>query len=69
MADKAVDKPANLLEVRGLTRTFASRNGLFGKKRVMTAVGDVTLDVPHPDSPTTPNTSPRVIRSDTSSSA
>ena len=46
MADKAVDKPANLLEVRGLTRTFASRNGLFGKKRVMTAVGDVTLDVP-----------------------
>lgn len=38
--------PANLVEIRALTRSFTSRNGLFGKKRTMTAVGDVTLDVP-----------------------
>jgi oligopeptide/dipeptide ABC transporter ATP-binding protein len=37
---------ANLVEVRHLTRQFSSRNGLFGKKRVMTAVSDVSLDVP-----------------------
>ena len=46
MADKAAGTAANLVEIRALTRTFASRNGLFGKKRVMTAVADVTLDVP-----------------------
>ncbi|MBK9440373.1 MAG: ATP-binding cassette domain-containing protein [Comamonadaceae bacterium] len=38
--------PANLVEIRALTRSFTSRNGLFGQKRTMTAVGDVTLDVP-----------------------
>ena len=38
--------PTNLVEVRGLTRVFASRNSLFGKRRVLTAVSDVTLDVP-----------------------
>jgi oligopeptide/dipeptide ABC transporter ATP-binding protein len=46
MADSAVDRIGSLVEIRGLTRTFASRNGMFGKKRVMTAVADVTLDVP-----------------------
>jgi ABC-type glutathione transport system ATPase component len=35
-----------LVQVRGLTRSFASRQGLFGTKRVMTAVADVSLDVP-----------------------
>lgn len=35
-----------LVQVRGLTRTFASGHGLFGKKRVMTAVAEVSLDVP-----------------------
>jgi oligopeptide/dipeptide ABC transporter ATP-binding protein len=37
---------ANLVEIRTLTRQFTSRNGLFGKKRVMTAVSEVSLDVP-----------------------
>ncbi|WP_200224123.1 ABC transporter ATP-binding protein [Rhodoferax fermentans] len=46
MADTAPTLSAKLLEVRGLTRTFTSRNGLFGRKRVMTAVADVSLDVP-----------------------
>lgn len=46
MVDSASDRTDNLVEVRGLTRTFASRNGLFGKKRVMTAVAQATLDVP-----------------------
>lgn len=35
-----------LLQLRNLTRTFASSQGLFGKPRVMTAVADVSLDVP-----------------------
>ncbi len=46
MADTANPDAANLVEVRGLTRSFTSRNTLFGKRRVMTAVNDVTLDVP-----------------------
>lgn len=46
MADTFGDGTTNLVEMRGLTRTFLSRNGLFGKKRMMTAVCDVTLDVP-----------------------
>jgi oligopeptide/dipeptide ABC transporter ATP-binding protein len=35
-----------LVEIKGLTRSFTSRRGLFGKPRVMTAVNEVTLDVP-----------------------
>ena len=46
MADSANHGAANLVEVRGLTRSFVSRNTLFGKKRVLTAVSDITLDVP-----------------------
>ena len=46
MAEPANPSTENLVEVRGLTRTFTSRNGLFGKRRVMTAVADVNLDVP-----------------------
>jgi oligopeptide/dipeptide ABC transporter ATP-binding protein len=46
VADSANHGAANLVEVRGLTRSFVSRNTLFGKKRVLTAVSDVTLDVP-----------------------
>jgi oligopeptide/dipeptide ABC transporter ATP-binding protein len=46
MADRPPKDTNALLEVRGLTKTFGSRNGLFGKKRVMTAVSDVTLAVP-----------------------
>ena len=46
MADSGSPGAGNLVQVRGLTRSFASRNTLFGKKRVMTAVSDVTLDVP-----------------------
>ncbi|WP_394790200.1 ABC transporter ATP-binding protein [Rhodoferax sp.] len=36
----------NLVEIRALTRSFSSRNQLFGKKRTMTAVNAVSLDVP-----------------------
>jgi oligopeptide/dipeptide ABC transporter ATP-binding protein len=43
---EARTKSGNLVEIRGLTRSFASRNGLFGKKRTMTAVSDVNLDIP-----------------------
>jgi oligopeptide/dipeptide ABC transporter ATP-binding protein len=46
VAEALNDPGGNLLQVRGLTRTFSSRNGLFGKKRSMTAVADVNLDVP-----------------------
>lgn len=46
MAETSTGETKNLVEIRALMRTFASSNGLFGKKRVMTAVGDVTLDVP-----------------------
>jgi oligopeptide/dipeptide ABC transporter ATP-binding protein len=37
---------APLMQMRALTRRFSSRNSLFGKPRTMTAVGDVTLDIP-----------------------
>jgi oligopeptide/dipeptide ABC transporter ATP-binding protein len=46
VADSTNRDTGHLVEVRGLTRRFVSRNTLFGKKRVMTAVSDVTLDVP-----------------------
>jgi oligopeptide transport system ATP-binding protein len=36
----------NLVAIRGLTREFTSHNGLFGSKRSMKAVNDVSLDVP-----------------------
>ncbi len=35
-----------LVEVTGLTRSFVSRKGLFGKPRTMTAVNNVNLQVP-----------------------
>ena len=37
---------ASLLEIRNLTRQFSSRRGLFGKLRTMTAVSEISLDVP-----------------------
>ena len=46
MSDTGAAAKVNLVEIRGLTRTFSTRNGLFGKHRSMTAVSDVTLDVP-----------------------
>ncbi len=46
MAETTANAAVNLVETRGLTRTFTTRNGLFGKPRRMTAVSDVTLDVP-----------------------
>ncbi len=36
----------NLVTVRGLTRDFSSRSGLFAQPRTMRAVNDVSLDVP-----------------------
>jgi ABC-type glutathione transport system ATPase component len=35
-----------LVRIRGLTRAYVSRKGLFGPKRSMRAVNDVSLDVP-----------------------
>ena len=46
MSDASVAVSQNLVEIRALTRKFTTRNGLFGKPRSMTAVSDVTLDVP-----------------------
>ncbi len=46
MSDASTAGEMNLVEIRGLTRTFTTRNGLFGKPRSMTAVSDVNLDVP-----------------------
>jgi oligopeptide/dipeptide ABC transporter ATP-binding protein len=43
MSDRAVD---NLVTIRDLTREYSSSSGLFGKKRSMRAVNDVSLDVP-----------------------
>ena len=43
---EAPAKNRNLVEIRGLTRSFTSSNGLFGKKRTMTAVNNVNLDIP-----------------------
>lgn len=37
---------APLLSMRGLSREFVSAKGLFGTRRVMRAVDDVTLDIP-----------------------
>ncbi len=36
----------NLVTIRGLTREYSSSSGLFGPKRSMRAVNDVSLDVP-----------------------
>jgi oligopeptide/dipeptide ABC transporter ATP-binding protein len=36
----------NLVTIRGLTREYVSSKGLFGPKRSMRAVNDVSLDVP-----------------------
>ena len=36
----------NIVTVRHLTRAFTSRRGMFGPKRIMRAVNDVSLDVP-----------------------
>lgn len=43
-----MDDPSShaLLTTRGLTRDFASRRGMFGARRVLRAVSDVSLDVP-----------------------
>jgi oligopeptide/dipeptide ABC transporter ATP-binding protein len=46
MSDASASVSQNLVEIRALTRKFTTRNGLFGKPRSMTAVSDVTLDVP-----------------------
>jgi len=43
---EAAAKSANLVEVRSLSKVFATRASLFGRQRSMTAVGDVTLDIP-----------------------
>jgi len=43
---EAAAKSANLVEVRALSKTFATRASLFGRQRTMTAVGDVSLDIP-----------------------
>ena len=37
---------APLVTMRGLTREFISRKGMFGERRTMRAVDDVTLDIP-----------------------
>lgn len=46
MTEAAHQTPPPLIEIEGLTRTFVSRKGLFGKPRAMTAVNDVSLHVP-----------------------
>jgi oligopeptide/dipeptide ABC transporter ATP-binding protein len=46
MVEASAATAVNLVEMRALTRVFSTRNGLFGKQRSMTAVNDVTLDVP-----------------------
>jgi oligopeptide/dipeptide ABC transporter ATP-binding protein len=43
MPDSATDA---LVTIRGLTREYTSSSGLFGPKRTMRAVNDVSLDVP-----------------------
>ena len=40
------EEAAPLVTVRNLTREFVSRRGLFGERRAMKAVDDVSLDVP-----------------------
>ena len=39
-------RAAPLVEIEQLTRSFVSRKGLFGKPRTMTAVNDVSLEIP-----------------------
>jgi oligopeptide/dipeptide ABC transporter ATP-binding protein len=39
-------KADSLVTIRGLTREYSSSSGLFGPKRTMRAVNDVSLDVP-----------------------
>ncbi|KAB0265488.1 ABC transporter ATP-binding protein [Microvirga brassicacearum] len=38
--------PAPLVSIRGLSREFGSRSGLFSSPRVLRAVSDVSLDIP-----------------------
>lgn len=38
--------PAPLVSIRGLSREFGSRGGLFSSPRVLRAVSDVSLDIP-----------------------
>ena len=40
------DSDGNLIEIRGLTREFGRRGGIFGPNRSMRAVNDVSMDVP-----------------------
>jgi oligopeptide transport system ATP-binding protein len=42
MVERAVD----LVQIRGLGKTFESRKGLFGKSRSLKAVSDLDLDIP-----------------------
>ena len=35
-----------LVQIRALAKRFESRKGLFGKRRSLSAVSDVTLDIP-----------------------
>ncbi len=45
MADPYSDPSVSLVALRSLTRSFTSQASLFGRKRVLTAVNDVTLDI------------------------
>ncbi|MEP6969212.1 MAG: dipeptide/oligopeptide/nickel ABC transporter ATP-binding protein, partial [Betaproteobacteria bacterium] len=45
MGDTRADSLASLVALRSLTRRFTSRASLFGRKRVLTAVNDVALDI------------------------
>lgn len=45
MADTRTDSGVSLLSLRSLTRSFSSRASLFGRKRELTAVNEVTLDI------------------------
>src|SRR4051812_5192984 len=38
--------PDTLVSIRGLSREFSSRGGLFSSPRVLRAVSDVSLDIP-----------------------
>jgi ABC-type oligopeptide transport system ATPase subunit len=44
--DEVANTERPLVEIQQLTRSFTTRRGLFGKPRTMTAVNEVTLDVP-----------------------
>jgi len=45
MADTHTDPSTSLVALRSLTRRFTSQTRLFGRRRVLTAVSDVTLDI------------------------